>query len=190
MDRNSLALVNAASGSGQQSVSTAGDQVALLNREMIARVRQMRATGRVVLEMNPHSTGLNALPDMHLEDGDKLVVPFAPETVQVVGAVFNQQAFLYANGARVAQYLRMAGGPNRDADRRRMFVMRADGAVVGHEMGNSIFTDDFEHLRLYPGDAVVVPEKDVHPSGLNQLMIWSQFLTQLSFTALEANQLK
>jgi len=190
MDRNSLALVNAASGSGQQSVSTAGDQVALLNREMIARVRQMRATGRVVLEMNPHSTGLNALPDMHLEDGDKLVVPFVPETVQVVGAVFNQQAFLYTNGARVAQYLRMAGGPNRDADRRRMFVMRADGAVVGHEMGNSIFTDDFEKLRLYPGDAVVVPEKDVHPSGLNQLMIWSQFLTQLSFTALEANQLK
>jgi hypothetical protein len=57
-------------------------------------------------------------------------------------------------------------------------------------MGNSIFTDDFEKLRLYPGDAVVVPEKDVHPSGLNQLMIWSQFLTQLSFTALEANQLK
>jgi protein involved in polysaccharide export with SLBB domain len=190
MDRNSLALVSAAGGSGQQSVSTAGDQVALLNREMIARVRQMRATGRVVLEMNPHSMGLNALPDIHLEDGDKLVVPFAPETVQVVGAVFNQQAFLYANGARVAQYLHMAGGPNRDADRRRMFVMRADGAVVGHEMGNSIFTDDFEHLRLYPGDAVVVPEKNIHPSGLNQLMIWSQFLTQLSFTALEANQLK
>jgi len=190
VNRNGLALVGAAGGSGQQSSSSAGDQLASLNREMIARIRLTRASGRIVLQMNPHSTGLNALPDMRLEDGDKLVVPFVPATVQVVGAVFNPHAFLYGDGARVGKYLHMAGGVIRDADRRRMFVLRADGSVVGHEMGKSIFANDFEQLRLYPGDALVVPEKDIHPSGLNQLMIWSQFLTQASLTALEANALK
>jgi polysaccharide export outer membrane protein len=188
--RNGLALVGAAGSSGQQSSSGAGDQVALLNREMIARIRQTRVSGRIVLQMNPHSAGLNALPDMHLEDGDKLVVPFIPATVQVVGAVFNPHAFLYSDGARVGKYLHLAGGVNRDADRRRMFVLRADGSVVGHDMGKSIFSGDFEQLRLYPGDALVVPEKNIRPSGLNQLMLWSQFLTQLSLTALEANELK
>ena len=190
VNRNGLALVAAAGASGQQSSSGAGDQVASLNRELIARIRLTHASGRIVLQMNPHSAGLNALPDTHLEDGDKLSVPFVPATVQVVGAVFNPHAFLFNDSARVGKYLHLAGGVNRDADRRRMYVLRADGSVVGHEMGKSIFASDFEQLRLYPGDALVVPEKDIHPSGLNQLMIWSQFLTQLSFTALEANQLK
>ena len=190
VNRNGLVLVGAGGSSGQQSSSGAADQLASLNREMIARIRLTRASGRIVLQMNPQSTGLNALPNMRLEDGDKLVVPFVPETVQVVGAVFNPHAFLFSDGARVGKYLHLAGGVIRDADRKRMFLLRADGSVVGHEMDKSIFTDDFDKLRLYPGDALVVPEKDIRPSGLNQLMIWSQFLTQMSLTAFEANALK
>jgi protein involved in polysaccharide export with SLBB domain len=110
--------------------------------------------------------------------------------VQVVGAVFNPHAFLYSQQARVGEYLRLAGGANRQADRRRMFVLRADGSVVGHEMGNSIFESDFVKLRLYPGDSIIVPEKDIRPSNLAQLMIWSQILSQLSITSLEAGVLK
>jgi protein involved in polysaccharide export with SLBB domain len=140
--------------------------------------------------MNPGSTGLDAVPDMHVEDGDELAVPFAPETVQVVGAVFNPHAFLYGRHARVDEYLHLAGGPNRAADRRHMFVLRADGSVVGRDMGNTLFEADLSKLRLYPGDAIVVPEKDVRPSGLNQLMLWTQFLSQLSLNAVEFSVLK
>jgi len=190
VERNSLGLVSAAAGSGQQSASVAGEQVASLNHEMIARIRQVRASGRVVLNMNPQSSNLIGLPDMHLEDGDRLVVPFVPETIQVIGAVFNPHAFLYNHGARVGEYLHLSGGPNRIGDRRRMFVLRADGSVVGHDTGNSMFEDDFKKLRLYPGDAIVVPEKDVHPSSLNQIMIWSQLASQASLSALEVGTLK
>ena len=190
MQRSSLGLVSASSGSGQQTVSIAGQEVATLNRELIARIRQVRASGRVVLKLNPNSAGLSALPDMHLEDGDWLDVSFAPETIQVVGAVFNQHAFLYSDSAKVGEYLRLAGGPNRDADRKRMFVLRADGSVISHSTSGSGFGSDFEKLRLYPGDAIVVPEKNVHPSMLNQLMIWSQLMEQLSLNSMEVNSLK
>jgi protein involved in polysaccharide export with SLBB domain len=157
---------------------------------MIARIRQVRASGRVVLNINPQSTDLKGLPDMRLEDGDRLVVPFIPETIQVIGAVFNPHAFLYNHGARVGEYLHLSGGPNRIADRKRMFVLRADGSVVGHDMGNSMFQDDFKKLRLFPGDAIVVPEKDVRPSNLNQIMMWSQLASQASLSALEVGTLK
>jgi len=189
VERNSIGLVSEASGAGQ-SASVSGDQLSSLNREMIARIRQVRASGRVVLTISPQSTGLNALPDMHLEDGDRLVVPFIPETIQAVGALFNPHAFLYSNHATVGEYLHLAGGPNRQADRKRMFVLRADGSVVGHDMGHSFFEDDFKKLRLYPGDAIVVPEKDVHPSNLNQIMMWSQLASQASLSALEVGTLK
>jgi len=190
IQRNSLALVNESGGSGQQSGSAAGQQVETIDHALIARIRQLRSTGRIVLKMNPGSTGLDALPDMRIEDGDQLQVPFAPETIQVVGAVFNPHAFLYGNRARVDEYLHLAGGPSREADRRHMFVLRADGSVVGRDMGKSLFEADLSKLRLYPGDAIVVPEKDVRPSGLNQLMIWTQFLAQLSLNSVEFSVLK
>jgi protein involved in polysaccharide export with SLBB domain len=183
-------LDDAGDGSGQSSGSASGAQIASMNQEMVARVRQLRSTGRVVLNMRPESRGLSALPEMHLEDGDKLVVPYVPETIQVVGAVFNPHAFLSRQSARVGEYLHMAGGPNRDADSRRMFVLRADGSVVPHATGYSAFESGFNSVHLYPGDAIVVPEKAIRPSKLNQLMVWSEFLSQLSVSAFEVNALK
>ena len=190
MERNSLGLVSASSGSGQQSVSIAGQQVASLNHEMVARIRQLRATGRVVLKMSPHSAGLASVPAMHLEDGDRFAIPFAPETVQVIGAVFNQHAFLCDDSANAGEYLHLAGGPDRNADRKRIYVLRADGSVVSPHSSNSGFQHDLNKLRLYPGDTIVVPEKDVHPSLTNQLMVWSQFLSEFSLSAVEASALK
>jgi protein involved in polysaccharide export with SLBB domain len=190
MERNSLGLVSASSGSGPESATLAGQQVASLNREMVAHIRQIRASGRVVLRMSPHSGGLDSIPAMHLEDGDRLFVPFAPETVQVIGAVFNQHAFLSVDNASVSEYLHLAGGPNRNADRRRLYVLRADGSVISPDAANSGFGHNVNNLHLYPGDTIVVPEKDVRPSLTNQLMVWSQFLSEFSLGALEASSLK
>ena len=69
-------------------------------------------------------------------------------------------------------------------------ALRADGSVVGRDIGKSLFEGDLSKLRLYPGDAIVVPEKDVRPSGLNQLMLWTQFLSQLSLNSVEFSVLK
>jgi protein involved in polysaccharide export with SLBB domain len=190
MERNSLSLVSASSGSGQQGVSIAAQQVAATNRQLIDRIRGIRATGRIVLKMSPHSAGLNAIPDMNLEDGDQFTVSFTPETIQVVGAVFNQNAFIYSDRARIDEYLRLAGGPSREADRKRIFVLRADGSVIPYQSGDGVFESDFYKKRLYPGDAVIVPEKDVHPSLMNQLMIWGQLMSGLSLNAAEIQLLK
>jgi protein involved in polysaccharide export with SLBB domain len=190
MDRNSLSLVSASSSSGQQGVSIAAEQVAATNRQLIDRIRSIRATGRIVLKMNPHSAGLNAIPELNLEDGDRFAVSFVPETIQVVGAVFNQNAFLSSDHARVGEFLRLAGGPSREADRKRIYVLRADGSVIPSQSGGRVFESDFYKLPLYPGDAVVVPEKDVHPSLMNQMMIWGQFMSALSLNAADVQLLR
>ena len=185
MERSSMEAASAVSGAGQQY------QAASINRDLIARLRQVRATGRVVLNLGPHSAGENELPDLPLEDGDRLVVPSMPATVQVIGAVFNQNAFLYRGNARVNDYLHLAGGPSREADRGRAFILRADGTVTPRETGQSIFaSSSFDRLRLYPGDTIVVPEKSVRPSAISEIMAWSQFASGMSLSALTANALK
>jgi protein involved in polysaccharide export with SLBB domain len=184
LERNTLGLVGLSSGGAQQAMD--------VNRQLIARMRQVEPTGRVVLELRPNSAGTNAFPDLHLEDGDRLVVPFQTETIQVAGAVASPHAFLYRKGATLGEILHLAGGPAREADRSRIFVLRADGSIRGRNSGQSIFAADldFYKLRLYPGDTVVVPEKAVHPSLMSQFMMWSQFLSQSSVSAVAAGQLK
>jgi hypothetical protein len=51
----------------------------------------------------------------------------------------------------VIDYLREAGGPDRQADRKRAFVLRADGSVVSRQYAN------VEHALIFPGDTIVVP---------------------------------
>ncbi len=103
---------------------------------------------------------LTAFLNIALEDGDRFVVPHLPSTINVVGAVYDQNSFLFSDRSRAGGYLRQAGGLNKDADRRHEFIIRADGEVVSHDTNNGPPGNDFNNLRIYPGDTIVVPEKD------------------------------
>jgi polysaccharide biosynthesis/export protein len=154
------------------------------NQSLVSRLRQSRATGRIVLNLAPSSDTVSSLPEMILEDGDRLVIPSRPATIQVIGAVFNQNAFLFEKDATVGKYLRLAGGPDREADRNQIFVLRADGSVVHRGTGSSIFEPSaLDNVRLYPGDTIVAPEKMIRPSGLSTLANWTQITSQLALSA-------
>jgi polysaccharide biosynthesis/export protein len=183
MMRNSMGSVGGVN-------SAAGQQAELMNRGLIGRIRNVHASGRIVLDMRPSKGEGYELPGMRLEDGDRLVVPFTPETVQVLGAVFNPQAFRFHQGATVGEYLRIAGSPSRDADRKRIFVLAADGTVTSRESASSVFKNGLNKLHLHPGDSVIVPEKPLHPSAVSQALAWTQAISQSSTTALEVNALK
>ncbi len=182
-------LVRSSMGSVGIVNPAASQQALSLNQGLIARIRNTRASGRIVLHTRVDQTGAYELPEMHLEDGDRLVIPFAPETVQVIGAVFNPHAFIYRTGARVGGYLRLAGGPNRDADRARIFILRADGTVTSHNSDGSLFARGFNDLKLYPGDSIMVPEKNLRLSPLTHLLAWTSALSQASVPAVEASLL-
>jgi protein involved in polysaccharide export with SLBB domain len=120
-----------------------------------------------------------------LEDGDRFVVPARPATVNVLGAVYNQNSFLHEPGLRVADYLRHAGGPTRNADSGQAFIIRADGRVLPRRGAGK-----FETLRLSPGDSVVVPEQLFKGSILRGLRDWTQVFSQLALGAAAVNILR
>jgi protein involved in polysaccharide export with SLBB domain len=182
MRRSSLAMASSAVSSAQNLASGASAQNG--EQGLLASLRQIRATGRIVLKFTPGSSGANALPDLTMEDGDRFVVPPVPDTVNVVGAVYDQNSFLYARGQRAGTYLQLAGGPNRDADRKHAFIIRADGEVVSREKGKTIWSgSEFNNLRMNPGDTIVVPEKNFKPSALRGVLDWSQMFSQFALGA-------
>ena len=181
LQRSSIAMAASPVASMQGLAGATAAQSS--EQSILASLRQIRATGRIVLKITPNSSGTSSLPDVPLEDGDRFDVPFVPATVNVVGAVYDQNSFLYARTGKVETYLQLAGGANRDADQRHEFIIRADGEVVSRGQGQSIWVNDFHKLRIYPGDTVVVPEKVVKPSALLGFLDWSQMFSQLALGA-------
>ena len=179
IQRSNLAI--AASGSGQDPASSLTAQSN--EQELLASLRQIRATGRIVLRFTPDSSGTDRLPDIAMEDGDHFIVPSVPATVNVVGAVYDQNSFLYAQGKRAGTYLQLAGGPNRDSDRKHEFLIRADGEVVSRDTGKGLWSNQFDNLIVFPGDTIVVPEKTIKPSSLRDVMEWSSLFSQFALGA-------
>ena len=162
VDQIQLQANTNASSNANRSISAqdtaAASAAAAQNQNIINSLRQARATGRIVLELPPDSHDVSQLPDIPLEDGDRFIVPRVPSTVSVDGAVYNQNTFLYDPRRRVGDYVRLAGGANRDADANRSYVIRAGGSVVSRQYSSSMLRGNgFDSLPLYPGDTVVVP---------------------------------
>jgi polysaccharide biosynthesis/export protein len=156
-------------------------------RDLLERLRKVSMNGRIVLDMEPNSRGEKAIPDLPLENGDRLYVPSRPSTVNVIGTVFEQAAFLYEEDLRTGDYLKKSGGPSRAADRSHMFVIRADGSVVSRSTGPILFAKNFDALPMYPGDTLIVPTYINKSTFTRNLIDWSQILSNLALGAAAVN---
>jgi polysaccharide biosynthesis/export protein len=145
---------------------------------LIAKLRNVTATGRIVLGLPAAGANLNSVPELPLEDGDRLYVPPQPGTVSVFGAVYNQNAYLYETRQRVSHYLDLAGGPTKDADKGSIYLVRADGSVISSRQRGWFGTIKGE--AMMPGDAVVVPESFDRFNLTKELKDWTQILYQLA----------
>lgn len=181
ISRGTLAQSSSAAVS-PQDIASAGAAVAS-EHELISKLQQIRATGRIVLEEKPGSVGAAALPNIQLEDGDSFVVPSVPASVNVVGSVYDQNSFLFVPGRRVADYMHLAGGPNRDADTRHAFLIRADGSVLSRAAANGIWGNTFDSVGVHAGDTIVVPQKVYRPTALRGFLDWSQLFSQMALGA-------
>ena len=158
-------------------------------RALAEKLRQLRATGRIVLDMPPDAADLSNIPDLPLEDGDSFVVPPRPSNVKVVGPVYDQNAFLFEHSRRAEDYLQLAGGIARSGDSRHAFIIRADGSVVSRKSKTARSRGGLEHLGMNPGDTVVVPEIVDKTTLLRGLTDWSAIFGQFALGAAAINVL-
>jgi protein involved in polysaccharide export with SLBB domain len=147
----------------------------------LARVRTLRPTGRIVLEL-PENAQIANLPDITLEDGDRFVVPQKPSMVSVFGRVFNESAFLYRNDKTVSDYLEQAGGPRKEADKGSIYLLRADGSVISKRTTGFLLSS-FDGMHPMPGDTIVVPEDLTRTTWAKDLRDWTQIFYQFGLGA-------
>jgi polysaccharide export outer membrane protein len=116
--------------------------------------------GRVVVRIPSDLQKLKGTSaDVPIRDGDVLIIPKKADYVMVNGQVFNPTAVSYRPGHSARWYLSQAGGTTQLADKKAVFVIRADGSVLSAK-NNSVgwFSGDPLGQTLKPGDSIVVPE--------------------------------
>src|SRR6185312_700988 len=78
-----------ASAAAAAAVSNAATQA------QVARLQRIEPNGRIALELDPKAANIDALPDLPLENADRISVPPRPGFVTVAGAVVNSNVFVW-----------------------------------------------------------------------------------------------
>jgi protein involved in polysaccharide export with SLBB domain len=161
--------------------ATAQSTRAQTTTRLVERLRAIRPTGRIVLQIEPDSV---ALPDLALEEGDRIYIPARPTTVGVFGSVFNGGSYLFSSSRNVDDYVRLAGGPTRGADSDSLFVVRANGSVVSSRQRSGWLSGgSLDGVPAVPGDTVFVPEDLNKTTFVQAAKEWTQILYQFGLGA-------
>lgn len=156
--------------------------------KLIEGLRSVRPTGRIVLQLTPEA---RQLPELDLQDGDRILVPSRPTSVGVFGSVFNGGSYLFGEGRRMSSYIQLAGGPTRGADTGSTFVVRANGEVISSRQQRSWFgMGSLDDIVAEPGDTIFVPEEINKTTFVQNAKDWTQIIYQLGLGVAAISALK
>ncbi|MFQ5898666.1 MAG: SLBB domain-containing protein [Candidatus Methylomirabilia bacterium] len=120
-------------------------------RELLHALANRVTVGRMVVHLDHLDRLEGTADDIVLDDGDTLLLPQRPSSVLVIGAVRNPTSVRFKEGADVTYYLNRVGGLTKQADRKEIHIVKADGSALS----------GFARLRsLEPGDTIIVPPKE------------------------------
>ncbi len=126
-------------------------------QNLINRMSVIKPEGRISIALADLETFRGSVYDFELEHGDVLHMPRRPNFVTVTGSVFSPSSYLYEPNQTVGGYLAKAGGLTKTADKKNVYLIKANGEVVS-EAQSSRFGRGVNSVRVMPGDQIVVPE--------------------------------
>ncbi len=163
-DLTSLSLQQADSG-GSDTLAT--------GKALLDQLRTTQAVGRLVID----SSHLAATGDdsdrmrLELRDGDRLLVPPRSQVVTVIGETQQNTSHLYVPNTSRNDYIDLSGGLTRRADKKRIYVVRANGAVVARR---SSWFRKGDTVNIQPGDTIVVP---LDADRIRPMTFWTNVAT-------------
>ncbi len=121
----------------------------LVSQGRVLTPSQLQPNGSVAVRLTEALKRPGGTEDFLLKDGDTLVVPETPTTVQVVGAVIRSSGVVFKPGESIDYYIQRAGDFTPDAARDRIEVIHAGGGLIPASKAGAI----------QPGDLILVPTK-------------------------------
>ena len=164
------------SGNSQQAMS--------VGQSLLEQIRSTEPTGRLVIELDKLLVDGGTEYNVVLRDGDTLYIPQKSQEIMVLGEVQYATSHLYYPGRDRDGYIDLSGGLTSNADGKRVYIVRANGAVQASR-SSGWFRGGKN--QMFPGDTIVVPiQTDRQPTVVQWASI-TQILYNLAIAVAAVN---
>ena len=125
-----LAQASTTVAGGDKETANVEASVSQARRDFLRALASRVAVGRMVIKLASSEKLKGTNEDIVLVDGDSLDVPEPVDSVLVLGSVRNSTSVLYSPGANVDEYVNRVGGYSKEADKKEIHIVRADGSAT------------------------------------------------------------
>jgi protein involved in polysaccharide export with SLBB domain len=148
-------------------------QALAIGQQLVQQLHNTKPVGRLVVDLHHVIKGpAGGTGDVLLQNGDKLLIPKRTQDITVLGEVQNPTSHIYRAGLSRDDYIAKSGGATQRADRKRIYIVRANGDVVaGGRIG---WFRRSRSADLRPGDTIVVP---LDTERVAPLPLWTSITT-------------
>jgi protein involved in polysaccharide export with SLBB domain len=182
-----------AQGAFSQEDVQVAQNLLVSRQQLLDKLRETPVVGRMVVRLTPLDQFRGSEHDIPLMNGDTITIPETPNSVSVLGEVYNPTTITYNPGRTASFYLSMVGGPNDNANDDEMFIVRADGSVYSQKQGGGSFGWDkahnrwisggFESVEMYPGDTILVPQQFRRTDWMKEMKDVTTIIYQIALGA-------
>src|SRR5665213_818153 len=161
----SSAATNSGGGSAAQGLA--------VGQQLMSQLRDTKPVGRLVIDVSQVIRGpVGAPDDVVLRDGDKLMIPKKTQEITILGEVQSPTSHVFEAGLTRDEYIARSGGTTQKADKKRIYVVRANGDVISGERSGWVRRSQSVEIR--PGDTIVVP---LDTERVRALPLWQAVTT-------------
>jgi protein involved in polysaccharide export with SLBB domain len=169
----SLEVVSSSTLQSNTNGGAGGAQALAIGQQLMTQLRQLKPVGRLVIDMNKVRKGRPGVSDdVLVRDGDKLLIPKQTQEILILGEVQSPTSHVFQAGLTRDDYLAKSGGITQKADRKRIYVVRANGDVISGERTGWFRRSQSTEIR--PGDTIIVP---LDTERVRALPLWQAVTT-------------
>tara|TARA_B100000427_G_scaffold317970_1_gene314614 strand:- start:2029 stop:4299 length:2271 start_codon:yes stop_codon:yes gene_type:complete len=165
-----------------QKSASISDQGMVDIKSIIELADLIEPTGRIAGSFGAES---DITRDFLLRQGDLIIVPQQSSEIVVQGEVLNSSSFVFEDKMSYQDYIDAAGGFTNYADKRSVFVIRANGQ--SEPAGTSIFSGQ---TNILPGDTIVVPRDLNQLEVLPLISMATNIISDVAFSAASLNAIQ
>lgn len=150
-------IVFLASSAQASSVQSQQDQGSGKLALILDEFKKQTPKGRVTTNFNLQEISRDPNLDIKLQHNDKIYIPLYSGEVYVYGEVMNPGSKMYRPELHGKDYIDLAGGLGRFAEKDRVIIIHPNGNSFLLSSGLSIFTR--EKIDIYPGSIIYAPRE-------------------------------
>ncbi|CAD7848665.1 MAG: Capsule polysaccharide export protein [Olavius algarvensis Delta 4 endosymbiont] len=150
----------------QMQEDTKKQEALAMAQGLLTQMEGTKAVGRLVIDLEAIVNGVKT--DIVLQNNDRIFIPDNPQEVAVLGEVNYPTSHVFDQKLTRDDYINHSGGMTYKADKKRVYVVKANGQVLSPKTTSTWFGKNPQDIHV--GDTIVVP---LDADRIRPLFLWS-----------------